>query len=68
MMTIFYPEDQLKAPLKLRVTRNNGTIDQLDVTSVSHAESVANQPPGFKAATLWAEVEGQGFGLVGVNK
>lgn len=68
MMTLFYPADKIKGPYKLRVSRNNGTIDELFVSSVEQAEQVADQPPGFKAATLWAEVEGRGFGLVGINK
>lgn len=68
MMTLFYPEEKIKAPYKLRVSRNNGTIDEMELYSIQQAEQIADQPPGFKAATLWAEVEGRGFGLVGINK
>ena len=67
MITFFCPIEQVKGPFKLVITRNDGTIDKLDFPSIEEAERFATKPPQFKAATLWATVEGSGFGLVGIN-
>lgn len=64
MITFFVPREQVTSSLKLVVTRNNGTIDKLDVLSIEQAEMLAST---FKAATLWMEVKGKGLIMVGIN-